>query len=70
MHFTYAYADMSWDIERMVYLGVMLGIINGLERVAAQPTAVSPRRWPWQPLPVLKPGILPLENPGLENELA
>lgn len=70
MHFTYAYVDMSWDIESMVYLGVMLGIINGLEQVALQPTAVSPRRWPWQPMPISKPAILPLENVTIDHELA
>ena len=70
MHFTYAYVDMSWDIESMVYVGVMLGIINVVERVALEPTAVPPRRWPWQPMPISKPAILPLENFGTKNELA
>lgn len=28
MHFTYAYVDMSWDIESMIYMGVMHGLIN------------------------------------------
>jgi|SRR5579859_6338900 len=34
MHFIYAYVDMSWDIRSMVYMGAMLGLINGLERIA------------------------------------
>lgn len=28
MHFLYAYADMSWDNQSMVYVGAMLGVIN------------------------------------------
>jgi hypothetical protein len=28
MHFVYGYVDMSWDIESMVYIGVMMGLIN------------------------------------------
>lgn len=33
MHFLYAYADMSWDNQSMVYMGAMLGIINALDHV-------------------------------------
>lgn len=34
MHFTFAYVDISWDTQSMVYLGTMMGIINCAERVA------------------------------------
>jgi hypothetical protein len=30
MHFLYAYVDMSWDIQSMVYMGLMMGLINSL----------------------------------------
>jgi hypothetical protein len=48
MHFIYAYVDMSWEAQSMIYLGTMMGLINGLERIAAQPVACPPPRWPWQ----------------------
>jgi hypothetical protein len=30
MHFTYAYVDMAWDMQSMIYLGLMVGLINSL----------------------------------------
>ena len=51
MHFIYAYVDMSWEAQSMIYVGIMMGLLNGLERVVAQPVAYAPRRWPWQPEP-------------------
>jgi hypothetical protein len=33
MHFTFAYVDMSWDSQSMVYMGAMMGIINCAEKV-------------------------------------
>jgi hypothetical protein len=32
MHFTFAYVDMSWDSQSMVYVGAMMGIISCSER--------------------------------------
>jgi len=52
MHFLYAYVDMSWDNQSMLYVGVALGLINALDRIAAQPVPVPTRRWPWQPVPL------------------
>jgi len=60
MHFIYAYADMSWDAPNMVYIGVMAGIINSLERIVDQPIPVKPKRWTWQPDEVPPPGLSPL----------
>ncbi|MEZ4867894.1 MAG: O-antigen ligase family protein [Caldilineaceae bacterium] len=37
MHFLYAYVDMSWDTQSMLYLGVTMGMLNCIESVAAQP---------------------------------
>jgi O-antigen ligase len=36
MHFTYAYVDMAWDMQSMIYLGLMLGIINSLPWIIGQ----------------------------------
>jgi hypothetical protein len=41
MHFAYAYVDMSWDIESMIYLGVMIGLINGADRVIVHPHEIT-----------------------------
>jgi hypothetical protein len=30
MHFTYAYVDMAWDMQSMIYLALMMGLINSL----------------------------------------
>ena len=60
MHFTYAYVDMSWDTQSMLYVGVMLGVLNSLEHVVAKPVAAPPKRWPWQPDSMLTANIVPL----------
>ena len=51
MHFLFAYVDISWDGQSMLYVGLMMGIIACLERVVAKPVATAPRRWPWQAYP-------------------
>ncbi len=33
MHFIYAYVDMSWDMQSMLYLGAMMGLLNKLEKI-------------------------------------
>lgn len=33
MHFLYAYVDMSWDNQSMIYVGTAMGIINCAERI-------------------------------------
>ncbi|MCA9925603.1 MAG: O-antigen ligase family protein [Anaerolineales bacterium] len=60
MHFIYAYVDMSWDTQSMIYVGTMIGIINRVEHVVSQPVRLPPKRWPWQrdPEPVL--GLAPI----------
>lgn len=62
MHFIYAYVDMSWDIQSMVYVGTAMGILNSLEKIVSQSVPVKPRRWPWQPIPAPAPGLLPLSG--------
>lgn len=60
MHFAYAYIDMSWDTQSMVYVGTAAGLLGGLERIAAQPVPPQPRRWRWQNPRPLEPVIEPL----------
>ncbi len=62
MHFIYAYVDMSWSVQNMIYVGAMFGLINSLEHIAAQPITVAPKRWPWQPDNLPPPGLAPLLN--------
>jgi hypothetical protein len=33
MHFMFAYVDMSWDTQSMVYIGTMMGIISCSEMI-------------------------------------
>lgn len=55
MHFTYAYADMSWEVISMTFVGTMMGLINGLDQIVHRPLPVVERRWPWQPDPEAMP---------------
>lgn len=60
MHFVYAYVDISWEAQGMILLGIMLGILNSVEPIAAVDHSVPARRWPWQPEPVEPTPLLPL----------
>ncbi|MEZ4714208.1 MAG: O-antigen ligase family protein [Caldilineaceae bacterium] len=62
MHFTYAYVDMSWDAQSMLYLGLVIGMLNSLERIAAKPIPVESKRWPWQPDAVPAPVLILAEQ--------
>lgn len=62
MHFIYAYADISWDAQSMIFVGAAMGVLNGLERIVAQPVAQPAPRWPWQPQPTPAPALRPLEE--------
>ena len=48
MHFLYAYVDMSWDNQSMIYVGTMLGIINSAERIKAQSRTQPVKQRPWE----------------------
>jgi hypothetical protein len=48
MHFTYTYVDIAWDIQSMVLLGAMMGIVNSIEHVVVKPVQLPVKRWPWQ----------------------
>jgi O-antigen ligase len=60
MHFIYAYVDMSWEAQSMIYVGTMMGLINSLEHIVAKPMPRLPRRWPWQPEAAAAPELQPL----------
>jgi hypothetical protein len=64
MHFTYAYVDMSWDVESMVYIGAMIGVIGCVEHIAEKSIPIKANRWPWQPILEPSPDLLPI--PGTE----
>lgn len=58
MHFIFAYVDISWDSQSMLYLGAMMGVVSCMEHVVGKPAAFKKRRWPWQPEPQPEPGLL------------
>jgi hypothetical protein len=41
----------------MVYMGLMMGLINRLERIVHTPEERPAKRWPWSPEPAALPGI-------------
>jgi hypothetical protein len=61
MHFLYAYVDISWDLQSMLYVGTMMGVINVLERIVARPVPPhTKKRWYWQREPEPAPALRPL----------
>lgn len=60
MHFVYAYVDLSWDNQSMLYVGAMLGLINSLEHIVDKPVPAPTKRWPWQPETAPPAGLQPL----------
>jgi hypothetical protein len=64
MHFVYAYVDISWDIQSMLYVGTMMGILNSMERVVAKPVPTPEKRWAWQEDPQPDPGLVPMQSGG------
>ncbi len=44
MHYVYAYVDMSWDPQSMLYIGAMMGVLNCVERIAANMPPDPPLR--------------------------
>lgn len=60
MQLIFSYVDIGWDIQSMLYMGIMIGIINRLEYVVSQFVTLPQKRWPWQRDPDPAPEILPL----------
>lgn len=70
MHFVYAYVDMSWETQSMIYVGAMMGVIGSMERIVGVPVPVRRKRWPWQPEPVPEPGLVPDTPASLQPQEA
>ena len=49
MHFIFAYVDMSWTDQSMLYIGTSMGVLSSMEQVVAKPLPIPEKRWPWQP---------------------
>lgn len=62
MHFIYAYVDMSWEAQSMIYVGAMMGVVNCLEHLVDTPVPTPAKRWPWQPDPLPVAGLRPLQE--------
>ncbi|MCB9420724.1 MAG: O-antigen ligase family protein [Ardenticatenaceae bacterium] len=62
MHFTFAYADISWDAQSMLYVGTMMGIIGSIEHVTSKPVPLPPKRWHWQKEPEPAPDLRPIPS--------
>ena len=53
MHFTYAYVDMSWETQSMVFVGTAMGMVGMLDAVMAKPVHRPAPRYRWlRPQPV------------------
>lgn len=62
MHFMFAYVDISWDVQSLLYVGAMMGLVGSLEHVASQPIAAKQKRWNWQEDPEPEVALLPFER--------
>jgi O-antigen ligase len=56
MHFIFAYVDMSWEAQSMIYVGTMMGLLNSLERIAAKPVPHPRQHWLSQQVSLVAPG--------------
>ena len=72
MHFLFAYVDMSWDQQSMVYIGTAVGVINALERIMNTPVPEPKKRWSWQkevePVPQLRSAESPTTSSNTHKE--
>lgn len=60
MHFIFAYVDMSWTDQSMLYIGLCMGVVSSIESVISKPLPTPQKRWPWQPETTLNSAIRPL----------
>ncbi len=51
MHMIFAYVDMSWSAQNMLFLGTAIGMINVIEPIMRRPVVLPETRWPWVPKP-------------------
>ncbi|MGB1251180.1 MAG: O-antigen ligase family protein [Candidatus Promineifilaceae bacterium] len=47
MHFMYAYVDISWSHQNMLFAGTTIAILNIIEAVEARPIPIPKPRWAW-----------------------
>jgi hypothetical protein len=59
MHFIYAYVDIAWDTQSMLYLGTCIAVLNSAERVLSAPKKAPQMRYPWQKAEMPIPELLP-----------
>jgi O-Antigen ligase len=57
MHFMYAYVDISWVVQSMIFVGGAMGVLGVIEKVVVTGSPPSPLRWPWQSLRPKEPGL-------------
>ena len=62
MHFIFAYVDMSWTDQSMLYVGVSMGVVSSIEKVVAKPLPTIQKRWPWQPDPESADTLKPIAH--------
>ncbi len=48
MHFLFAYVDLSWGTESMLFIGASIGMLNCAEHVLSTPLQPKQTRYPWQ----------------------
>lgn len=51
MHMIFAYVDMSWSAQSMLFVGTSIGILNVIEKIMRQPVDLPETRWKWVPEP-------------------
>ncbi len=55
MHFMFAYVDISWGAQSMLFVGAALGIINKMGKIMSTSVDPEPKRWRWQSEPIPEP---------------
>ena len=67
MHFMFAYVDISWDGQSMLFIGGAMGVINAMERIMNRPIKVDEKRWPWLSEPDAIPQLETDPEPSEES---
>jgi hypothetical protein len=60
MHFVYAYVDMSWDNQSMLFVGAMMAVLGKIETIVFESQKPAFKRWPWLSDPDPLPELLPV----------
>lgn len=62
MHFVYAYVDMSWDNQSMLFVGAMMAVLGKIETIVRESQKPAFKRWPWLADPDPLPELLPVRD--------